>query len=282
MKQAVKNLMYTIAPKWTTELLSARARAHSQRAIASWGSARVTQKLLERFGDRVQSGPFAGLTLTRMTHAEQIGPFLLGVYESELDKAWDLVLEGSYSHIIDIGAKFGYYAVGLARRFPNTRVIAYDTDRWARKAMLEMSAENGTANLEVRSYCPPDVATQLSGEPAFYISDCEGYESALFRPEMIPHLRSATLIIESHDDLVPGVSARLRSAFAESHAILVLTTEGPRRVPDQPLPFLSEPEHSLATQEVRPPQTWLVCLPKTGPNQGLHVLDGAACKAEVA
>jgi len=82
-----KRWLNWLAPRWTTALLSARARAHSHRVLESWGCPNVNRKLIEHLGDRVLSGPFAGMRLTPMTHAEQIGPCLRGVYEGELSEA---------------------------------------------------------------------------------------------------------------------------------------------------------------------------------------------------
>jgi hypothetical protein len=270
VKRLVKSLLYALAPQWTTALMSARARAHSHRVIASWGCGPLNRKLVERFGSRVLEGPFAGLVLTPMTHAEQIGPYLLGVYESELDEAWDTVLRGTHTQIIDVGAKFGYYAVGLARRYPGASVVAFDTDWWARKAVREMAVANGADNVTVEGFCSPDWVALNVQEGAFIISDCEGYEGVLFGPSTIPRLRSATLIIETHDWFVPGVSDKLRAAFTETHSVRVLGDHGGRRVTARPLDFLSEREQQLAVQEVRPPQTWLLCLPKTGPHHRLQ------------
>jgi hypothetical protein len=271
MKQFAKRLLYALAPRWTTAFLSARARAHSHRIVASWGCGPITRKMVERFGSQVQEGPFAGLILTAMTHVEQIGPYLLGLYESELHEAWDIVLRGQYTQIIDVGAKFGYYAVGLARKYPHASVVAFDTDWWARKAVREMAAANGTGNVEVKGFCSPDWITQQIQEAAFLISDCEGYEAVLFGPSVIPRLRSATLIIETHDCFVPGVSDKLRAAFGETHAVRVYGDEAGRKSTTCPLDFLTEPERQLAVREVRPPQLWLLCLPKTGPNQALRM-----------
>lgn len=271
MKQIAKRCLYLVAPRWATALLSARARAHSQRVVKGWGCGPVNRKLVATLGSCVQEGPFAGMTLTDMTHAEQLGPYLLGVYESELDEAWSLVLTGSYTQIVDIGAKFGYYAVGLARKFPSARVVAFDTDWWARKAMREMSAANKTSNVEVLSYCDSDWLSTHIREAALVISDCEGYEAELFDQNSILKLRSATLIIETHDCLVPGVCDRLRAEFEESHSVRVFTSNSHRREPSNPLDFLSEAERGLAIYEARSAQTWLLCLPKQGPNQGLHM-----------
>jgi hypothetical protein len=276
VKQFLRGLLYAIAPQWTTSLASARARAHSQKVIASWGCGPITRKLIDRFGSIVQKGPFAGMILTPMTHAEQIGPCLLGVYESELDDAWDIALRGIYSQIVDVGAKFGYYAVGLAKRYPDASVVAFDTDWWARKATREMAAANGTRNVEVRGFCTPRWLARSTQKAALIISDCEGYEAVLFSPQVIPELRSATLIVETHDGFAPGVTDKLRAAFAETHAVQVYGQEERLRVTTQPLDFLAETERRLVVQEVRSPTLWLLCLPKTGPNQALHLTQSAA------
>jgi hypothetical protein len=276
VRQLIKRLLYAIAPRSTTALMSARARAHSHRVVASWGCGLINRKLVERFGPRVQEGPFAGLTLTPMTYAEQVGPCLLGVYESELDEAWAIVSRGSYTQVIDIGAKFGYYAVGLARKYPAASVVAFDTDWWARKAVREMAAANETSNVEVKGFCGAEWVDRHLQEAVLVISDCEGYEAALFGPDIIPKLRSATLIIETHDMIVPGVSDRLRSAFGTTHLVREYGMGALRRAPTHSLDFLSAPERHLAVQEVRPDQIWLFCIPKAGPNQALQQMAGAS------
>lgn len=177
-----------------------------------------------------------------------------------------IVLRGKYTRIVDVGAKFGYYAVGLAKAFPDATVVAYDTDRWARKAVLEMVAANGTTNVEVEGFCTPDCLARTGSGAAFIISDCEGYESVLFGPETLPHLRTATLIVETHDCFVPGVADRLRKAFSETHIVREYGLDDVRRKSSLSLEFLTEAERPLAEREVRPAQLWLLCLPRTGPN----------------
>ena len=270
MKQLLKAALYRIAPQWTTSLMSARARAHSHRVVSGWGGKAVAGKLIERFGDRVQEGPFAGLKLTAAAWAEQVGPYLLGTYESELDEAWAVVFRGAYTQIVDIGAKFGYYAVGLARKYPDAAVVAFDTDWWARRAVVEMAAANATQNVEVKGFCSAQWLARHTQPASLIVSDCEGYEAALFEPSVIPALRSATLIIETHDQMVPGVSESLRRLFAGTHAVREFGHEGIRRGTTRPLDFLTEAERQLAVHEVRSPQVWLLCLPTTGPNQSLR------------
>ena len=114
------------------------------------------------------------------------------------------ILQGQYAQIIDVGAKFGYYAVGLAKKYPGTPVVAFDTDAWARRAVREMMAANGTGNVRVESFCSAEWLERHARENALIVSDCEGYEAALFGPGTASKLRAATLLIETHDCFVPG------------------------------------------------------------------------------
>jgi hypothetical protein len=122
------------APEWTIGLLSAGDRAHSHRLVKEWGLDALTAKLVSALGPLVRSGPFQGMELTPITYLEHLGPYLLGTYEYELLPWWALLTKRPYSQIVDVGAKFGYYAVGLARYFPDTPILAFDTDWWARAA----------------------------------------------------------------------------------------------------------------------------------------------------
>lgn len=262
MTRLARTLLRTMVPRWTSALSSAVSRAHSQALVKEQGLDRLNHKLVQHLGNAVQDGPFAGLLLSPMTLSQHIGPFLLGTYESELHPAWDIVFRRTYPQIIDIGASFGYYAVGLARRYPGATVVAFDTDRWARKAVREMAAANGVANCQVRSFCSPGELNRRLLEGALVISDCEGYEEVLFGRDMSPRLRSATLIIESHENRVPGILARLTTALAVSHTVLCVKTGEGLRAPSSDLGFLSDRERALSTDEFRPEQAWLVCWPK--------------------
>ena len=248
MKQTIKQALHAMFPEWTTALMSARARAYSQSLMADWGCRDLNRKLIERFGPTVQEGPFAGMVLGPMAEAEHLGPYLLGVYESELDGAWDHVFRGTYTQIVDVGAKFGYYAVGLARRYPDVPVVAFDTDPWARNAVREMSAANRTGHVEVRGFCRPKWLAHGLRAGALVVCDCEGYESELFA-EVTPALQSATLVIETHDCFVPGISDHLRDVFASSHRILTIGETPDRRQSALDLSFLNEAERDLANRD---------------------------------
>jgi precorrin-6B methylase 2 len=264
LNSLAKRALLGVAPQTTTALLSARARAHSQRLVESWGLGRLNRRLIGEIGSTVASGPFRGLRLTSMTWREHVGPFLLGTYEMELHLWWDSLLTRPWVQVIDIGAKFGYYAVGLAVKFPNAEVVAFDTDRWARRVMKEMAAANRVENLSIKGYCTPQWLDRHIRPGALILSDCEGYEDALFQQVTLEALAKATVIIEAHEALVPGVVSRIESRLGSTHTVTRVASRDATDLPrDVRITSLDEKEIRAVSSEVRPPQLWLLLTPKT-------------------
>jgi hypothetical protein len=267
VKQQIKRTMFAVAPEWTTELVSARSRAISHRLVRQWGLNTLAEKLLAALGPEVQSGPFRGMKLTPMSFKEHISPFLLGTYESELHPWIARLVGGQYSQMIDVGAKFGYYAVGLARLFPETPIVAFDTDWWARAACRELIAENRTPNVQVAGFCSPAWFDRNLMPSSMILSDCEGYEGDLFTKSTCNALNSATLIIETHDFNNPGVTEAILKRFAGSHRVeTVDTDQGTLPTPPVDLSFLTPEEANSALRERRPHQTWLLLTPNARPS----------------
>jgi len=262
LKSIAKHAMLAVAPQATTALISARARAHSHRLVRDWGLLELNRRLIERFGSRVQSGPFRGLSLSELTRREHLGPFLLGTYEAELHPWIEQALRQQYEAVLDIGAKFGYYAVGLARHMRDTSVIAFDTDPWARRATREMAAFNETGNVSVSAYCSPRWLDRHLQPGSLVISDCEGFERELFLGARTPALNSATLIIEVHDALIHGAGAAIRQRFTRTHDISVVTETSRPVTAGVELDFLSPEDARVALREIRGPQEWLRLTPK--------------------
>src|SRR5438445_171597 len=112
IKPFLKKLGLTIAPQTMTSILSARARAHSHRMVEEWGLTGLTRRLIDHLGSTVQTGPFSGMVLSPMTYKEHLGPFLHGTYEKELHPWVQATISQSPAQVVDIGSRFGYYAVG--------------------------------------------------------------------------------------------------------------------------------------------------------------------------
>ena len=208
----------------------------------AWRSRRVaavTRHFVAWHGLRVSGGPFAGLIYPDQEPLT-LAPKLLGIYERELHPAIEAAIGAEPAVIVNVGAADGYYAVGLARRCPDATVIAYEADAQQRELCRRVAAANGV-QIDIRGTAGPG---DLDGA-ALVVMDCEGCERALLQP--LP----ATVIVELHDFLDPGVGDAIVARFEDTHDVVLVATA--------PQP----PANELLLSEYRPgPMRWAVMTPR--------------------
>jgi hypothetical protein len=252
-------------PVAATTLFSARSRRLSHRLVRRWGLGRLTDRIVDVQGLVVSAGPFRGLRLSEGARREHLAPYLLGTYECELHPWLDEIRQGSFRQILDIGAKFGYYAIGLARWFPDAEAIAFDTDPWARNQIRIAARENGVALVQVRGFLKPSGLASILRPPAFILSDCEGFEAELFGSIDPLALASSWLLIELHNEASPGVETALSSHFSGTHDVEVVA-RSERAPSDSLVELLGAKDAALAVREFRGDQRWLFASPRRPPS----------------
>jgi hypothetical protein len=263
MKRLLKTLALEVAPALAIPFFSSRARDHAQRYFESAGVHAIGREILDRYGETVLSGPFRGLKLPKSSFSEHVSPYLLGVYESELHSMWESLCLGEYQQVIDVGAKFGYYAAGLSKRLPDVSVVAFDTDPWARGAITEIRRINLLDDsINIEGFCDVKWLRQHLSPGALVVSDCEGYEGALLDPVQAPALLSASIVVELHEHESPGNANLLRNRFHQSHQICEVMSDETHRLAPVDLSFLSPQQAATAMSDLRPKQSWLVMVPK--------------------
>ncbi len=183
----------------------------------------LTRTIAELFPDlTVANGLFKGL---RYPASRSFGsaflPKLLGSYESELHPYLKEMLSNNYTAIVDIGCAEGYYAVGLGRRLGSVQVYAFDTDLRARQACAAMATFNGVGDrIHIGGFCDEKILKTIPlGSKALVISDCEGYEDALFNADLAQILARHDVIVETHDFINIDISSNVRSVFAKTHHV---------------------------------------------------------------
>ena len=98
------------------------------RQLAKWRSIVLANTLASKGQGVVAAGPFAGMSYPVQASEGGRAPRLLGAYEASLHPVIETVIARAYRQVLDIGCAEGYYAVGLARRIPDTIVHARDSD----------------------------------------------------------------------------------------------------------------------------------------------------------
>lgn len=191
----------------------------------------LTHLVRERTNDTVRLGPFTGMRYVENSIGSAHLPKLLGTYEHELRAVIETVCARRPVLIVNIGAAEGYYAVGLALRNPQARVVAFEREPEGREALNTMASLNQVQQrLEIRGECAPtDLEQTLRNElPAlgqganrtpFVLCDIEGHEERLLDLKAVPLLRKTLLLVETHDFIHPGITERIRQRFAPSHRV---------------------------------------------------------------
>jgi hypothetical protein len=178
----------------------------------------------------VRLGPFRGMRYIDKSIGSAYLPKLLGTYERELGHVVEAVSTRQPLLIVDVGAAEGYYAVGLALRNPQARVVAFESDIAGQAALRRMAELNDVQNrLQIMGACgPSELQSALSThrnahggpfETSFVVCDVEGDERRLLDPALVPSLRRALILTETHEFVCPGITDELIQRFAETHAI---------------------------------------------------------------
>ncbi|MEQ1841590.1 MAG: hypothetical protein ABL994_14375 [Verrucomicrobiales bacterium] len=179
---------------------------------------------VERLRSRgiVLGGPFKGMHYVSESVGSQFWPKLFGTYECELHELFAQFDRENFKTVVDVGAAEGYYAVGCAVRWPNTTVVAFETEPRGRDLLAKMAERNGVADrVRIRGHADPDALGVVFGADlkgaVLCIMDVEGGEDVLCDPGVIPALTRAHILVETHEFAVPGIEDRLVARFASTH-----------------------------------------------------------------
>jgi hypothetical protein len=234
LKEAGKNLVRRTAQNpigWTVYKACGRVadyfgRVHGHARFVRETSERdemlrkETEKLFPEL--TVAGGPFEGMRYpSARSYGSALLPKLLGSYESELHMALEALLVNDYTAMVDIGCAEGYYAIGIGRRYPRTKIYAFDTSPDARAICSDMAKLNGLeGRVQIGGFCDEKLLRSIPlGERSLIFSDCEGYEGILFTREVAAFLARHDVVIETHDFIDIDLSIRMREVFEATHRI---------------------------------------------------------------
>jgi hypothetical protein len=219
---------------------------------------------------RIMNGPFKGLRAPSTGISPGYYTQLAGVYERSLIPTVEAVIERQPQVMINAGAHWGYYALGLAMRCERSWVVAYEMDRSRADVFRKYRRLNDLEKrVQLYGVCTLDSLERdlAESEDSFVIMDVEGAEDVLLDPARAPGLGRAEIIVELHEHLVPGVTERLRARFNESHEQVLLQGEAdsidPRMIGWLPQCQLFRGVLDRMMEDGREPMmSWLHLLPK--------------------
>lgn len=235
-----------------------------------WGKRYLDSLVQDR---KFKSGIFKDMQYVDASVCGSLLPKYLGLYEIELvptfEKLWPLPI----GTIIDVGAAEGYYAVGLARRFPSSPVIAFEATEEGRALLQQVVASNGVSNqVAIRGHCDAAMLKAETGAcdrnaPHLLVMDVEGAEEDLLSLHGPEDLKNFFILIELHDWVDPGMGDRLQQKFSTSHTSTIIDARR-RDFADLTIPhsylqrLCLSPSLLSFSHERRLPMRWVVFEPK--------------------
>jgi len=205
----------------------------------------------------VQRGPFQGIELSEEGWDEwTFVPKVLGSYESELHISFNFVLSRGYSKILNIGAAEGYYAVGLAKKLPDTTIYAFEKDEKRRSICQRNAVTNNVDNrIHIDGYCGKDRLQSFGlDSECFVLCDIEGVERDLLDPDKVAGLREADILVEIHDNaenVENTLGEEMYDRFSNTHQVIPITKRSRDVEGYEELEFLEWDEKEIALSEHR-------------------------------
>lgn len=221
--------------------------------------------------DTVAGGPFQGMHYGPLAADKALLPRLLGTYEKEAYPAIEDIVSGKPDVVVVAGAGEGFYAVGLARRLSDVRVIAFEISNWGRYLTKRHAEINFVKEqISILGNCTIDsLNSALAGaKRPVVVCDTEGGEEDVLDPQKVPPLKSCVILVELHPMYVDGIEDEIASRFEATHNITTMHM-GSRSISDIPKKIrklLPQAEALWAVDEVKlrgPVGIWMVLKPKT-------------------
>lgn len=197
---------------------------------------RAMRHLRDHTRSVVIGGPFKGMRYVARSTGSAYGPKLLGTYELELWPVIEQIARTAYEVIIDVGAAEGYYAVGLAMRRPEARIIAFEAQESSHCLIHDLATRNNVGDrIDVRGLCTGASLKPLleNNLHTLLICDAEGAEHTVLDPLKTPELTHLDILVEIHDFIIPGIGKEIKRRFAATHDIESIISQ-PRSLNDWP------------------------------------------------
>ena len=215
------NLHTTVRQQLQAQLAEPQTDEISQlnnalRLLSKWRSVLLQNTVLKQQGTVVMEGPLRGLDFLPQSAEGCHVAKLLGCYEQPLLPFIEAAIEANYPTILNIGCAEGYYAVGMARRMSNTQVLAFDLNPTAQATCKALAEKNSVADrVQIGALFKPEDFAAYAGQRVLLLCDIEGAERELLNPDESPALKGMDIIMESHEGLLPGITAEIIRRFQE-------------------------------------------------------------------
>ena len=166
---------------------------------------RLSNEMIETLQGRVAHGPFKGLHLDPVPGwgSMDLCSMLLGTYEIEVMEALHSSELAHCSHLVNIGAADGYYAVGGLYNGRFETADCFELTKAGRQTIKRNADHNGVVD-KIRIFGEagsdfPNMIGDVDWAQTILLCDIEGAEFELLDEDCLDRLSKSTILIEVHN-----------------------------------------------------------------------------------
>lgn len=174
-------------------------------------------------GMTVASGPFKGMKYLEDSVGSRLLPKYLGTYELELSPIMERIRREHFDVIVDVGAAEGYYAVGMAMKNPQTKVVAFESEKRGRELLKKIADKNGVSGrISIKGHCDTKSLSDAipDNKKCLVMMDIEGGEETLLDNSIISKLNKCYILVEAHEFAVSGIVDIIVNRFKDTHKFI--------------------------------------------------------------
>ncbi len=206
-----------------TPLLKQRAQQRwLENTLATAIDERLRVHFLTQEHMHIRNGLGENIMLLPTQDKNYLMSMFLGVFEPQVHELLAQVKQKKYQAVVNIGSAEGYYAVLMAKLWPQATVQAYDIKPEMQQRTLALAKLNkADSHMEISGLFHFQDPAAYPNKPSLFLIDIEGCEREMLD---VPHLfKQHDMILEMHEGFISDIDLvdQFTETFGNTHQITI-------------------------------------------------------------
>ena len=182
----------------------------------------TTIAVLEKTGNQIYTGPFAGLVIPDVVRPFMKLAELLGLYESVLHSVFSELINENINDIMIIGGHKGYYPAGLSNLLRPQNMYVFEMDEKFHPMINSWIEANNLSPYHSFGEATENLLKDWESKIDFLLIDCEGAEDFLLQPNKFAWQKETSILVEIHHFYNNKILGNLASRFKNTHHLTII------------------------------------------------------------
>ncbi|MDF2933120.1 MAG: hypothetical protein K0R36_2451 [Chryseobacterium sp.] len=182
----------------------------------------TTASVLEKTGNQIYTGPFAGLLIPDILKPSLKLSEVLGLYESVLHRSFSQLINKNIENIMVIGGHKGYYPAGLSNLLRPKNMYVFEMDEQFRPLIDSWIEINNLKPYINFPEATEEILLNWQEKIDFLLIDCEGAEDFLLQPQKFHWQSETDILVEIHHFYDNKILGNLISRFKDTHNLSII------------------------------------------------------------